>query len=1568
MSLDPTTAQRQIAELKRRQQLRDTAKNQFSQQTSDQIGSSYTYQPWAAPGIHLSNAQVGADQSFQQQLLDLTSKRAIQESDIEKPKKSGWFEKYFYSKAKTGSRWLFAGMQTLPDLVQNAASDIFDSGSEQGGSGPFSSISGWWQSTSLGSMMSDSTKSGSGFFANKEFNELQAERARRYRGEINGHAFTIGRKAAYSVGLEDGLLYNMLSGAIDATVNIGADPTTAVGKTIKAAKYARNAIEVSGETGSLAARVAAGLAGDADELAWNQNATVNWLRGNTKFKNLRDQLASTKSIAGVMDAYGDRIPLEIAVLIADESDPKKIEALLVAAATKLGLSDSSFGVTQEVLEANDKLLGAFRKLSAGMGPTNLSDIPGAKGNLRMLVQRKPLGQGGNRWLTQMPTNQVIIHGTSEQRVQAFRNISNAVNSFGKNISPERKQEIIEKFARSYADGSTRDFFEAQQSFHGVIKELLKANGISDDVIDAAIRGEQNIKAKLRAYFVDETGKHTDGGLARAMLHSGLVDDDDIARMMGGRPTNLDDIRFVGPTASIDFIDRVQILPNFKRINRLAKNPFLRRAMDSKVTRKAVDAADFMQNEIWKTTTLMTMGYVMRNLIDGQMRYALKFSGQGGAIKRLMGKEESQAVGFFRAPLDYISWAMHKKAKGTIMGEDFAAGGLNADEAVEGWVKQQQRAVGAAMLDQTSATDNFIRTGEFVPVEYGPENIDAFAQGVAQQMNRYRRDVISRMLMEGQTYDEVVDYLMSESGAGQANELLDNLQRGVGVTDARNVVMTDPDSGRQLTMRINIKNDADRRQALRIIVEHRYDNAIKHLREDGNEKLRLAFLTGRVGLEDHIVENVEYLRNNMRLVPQASGDDTYRIGSMFEMDSADGAQFWAIDSITTNPSTGELMYRVRRLSNDEAFMGAREEGSELLRQTIKQNAADQLLPKYTIYENYDKVRENADSKLESVVDGWRSVSRWFFNNVSGKAMAKLEKDPIFRQLYYKNVYENVDLLAPAEAKKILGYIDSRAAEAGTTAEKYATKGVIKRLKAQADSTSEATGTAKQLNQYAGRIAGYEMSDILFDAASKSNIEDALRIAAPFGAAWREVFQKWAKLIAEDPAVVLRAQRVYNGLSEAEVAGGDGGFFYKDPVTGENMFTFPFSGELSKFASGGAIEAPLAAPVKRLTMGFNVMPSIGPMAQMAASSFLPDKPMFDDVRDVLLPYGEIKTSVSETLLPKPGWLRKLEGVFTQNTVKSDTVYATTYIDTLRALSTTGKYDLSTEEGKNQLMDDAKDKARWLTIFRAASQFLGPTVGAPQYKIKLQGGDIYAGELVKEFQRLQAENYDTAVGQFLNMFGPEAELYIASKTKAKYGGLEATDEFSNFERGNDEFFNRHKEVAGYFAPEGSEFSFAAWDRQLRSGKRERLSDVEVIRTAQNAIGSFKYRQLRLMYGSYPSEEQRLWLRQQRSLLARQYPGFPEKAVFEVGKLEQFVQRLGEASQYPGVDKLPITNAIKRYLDYRQQAIDSALASGVDMSRSVSAQPLRDWLIAQANQLISEVPSFGRVFDRELAAEIED
>jgi hypothetical protein len=621
-----------------------------------------------------------------------------------------------------------------------------------------------------------------------------------------------------------------------------------------------------------------------------------------------------------------------------------------------------------------------------------------------------------------------------------------------------------------------------------------------------------------------------------------------------------------------------------------------------------------------------------------------------------------------------------------------------------------------------------------------------------------------------------------------------------------------------------------------------------------------------------------------------------------------------------------------------------------------------MPRFTLHEKINEKPEGLNP-----IESWRKISSWFFNNVSAKAMAKFEKDPLFRQQYYNAVGENIDLLAPKEAQKVLDRITMSAAEEGISPENWATKRIIKQLQQQAASSSTEIVTARELSAYAGRIAGKRMGDILFDASTKNNLEDAMRIAAPFGAAWREVMQKYIKVLAEDPTAVLRAQRAYNGLTEV-TAFGDNGLFYKDPVTGEMTFAFPLSGELSKFVTG--VKAPLTAPIKRLTMGFQVMPGLGPVGQFSLNQILPDKPAFDEVANIFLPYGRGKQGESfvSSLVGAPQWLKKLGEAIKADPSKMDSMYATTYVDVMRALSATGKYNLDTEEGKQELLDDAKTKARWMVGFRAASQFIGPTAGSPVYSVKTKQGDIYAGELVKEFQKMQKENYDGAVGNFINTFGEEVGLYISSKTRSVYGGLEATNEFANFERGNSNFFDAYKNTAGYFAPPGSEFSFAAWDRQIQTGKRERLTSREIIETAQKTIGSYKYRQLRLAFGSYPNELQRAWLKNQRQLLSQQYPGFPATASFTVGQLDSFAVELRKAASNSAVQDQPVTSAINEYLDARDQALAAADANGVSLAQSKAAQPLRDYLMAKANALISITPEFSRVFDQKLAPEIED
>jgi hypothetical protein len=197
-------------------------------------------------------------------------------------------------------------------------------------------------------------------------------------------------------------------------------------------------------------------------------------------------------------------------------------------------------------------------------------------------------------------------------------------------------------------------------------------------------------------------------------------------------------------------------------------------------------------------------------------------------------------------------------------------------------------------------------------------------------------------------------------------------------------------------------------------------------------------------------------------------------------------------------------------------------------------------------------------------------------------------------------------------------------------------------------------------------------------------------------------------------------------------------------------FPASGTLAKAITG--LDAPLKAPIERLSQGLQVFPALGPFAQLAASKLIPDTPKTDKIVEVLLPYGRKDIRATGGAIV-PGYAQKLLQALTRDEGKMDTVYANTYVETLRALSASGKYDMGDPDEIKKLQSDAKGKAQWLTAFRALSQFLGPTAGATEFKITTKDGDIFVSELIKQFYALQTKDYDSAVQTFLDQFGDDA-----------------------------------------------------------------------------------------------------------------------------------------------------------------------------------------------------------------------
>ena len=140
---------------------------------------------------------------------------------------------------KPGIRWGTAALDVIPELAQYGVSRAVEAlpgvnleyGQEPQG--------GFWDSTSIGQLISNPEKQGSGFFISEVLREAQAREARARRGLIHGSAFTTGRAAASLFFEPESSAYATVSGAIDALQMIYLpDPTKLITKGLRGATTA----------------------------------------------------------------------------------------------------------------------------------------------------------------------------------------------------------------------------------------------------------------------------------------------------------------------------------------------------------------------------------------------------------------------------------------------------------------------------------------------------------------------------------------------------------------------------------------------------------------------------------------------------------------------------------------------------------------------------------------------------------------------------------------------------------------------------------------------------------------------------------------------------------------------------------------------------------------------------------------------------------------------------------------------------------------------------------------------------------------------------------------------------------------------------------------------------------------------------------------------------------------------------------------------------------------------------------------------------------------------------------
>jgi hypothetical protein len=586
----------------------------------------------------------------------------------------------------------------------------------------------------------------------------------------------------------------------------------------------------------------------------------------------------------------------------------------------------------------------------------------------------------------------------------------------------------------------------------------------------------------------------------------------------------------------------------------------------------------------------------------------------------------------------------------------------------------------------------------------------------------------------------------------------------------------------------------------------------------------------------------------------------------------------------------------------------------------------------------------------------------------KPISTLERSPAFRSYYYDWVEKLAVSLDEASLNKIIDDISSRVDDP----ENYLTPGLWKKLQDLKANPDKLYGTlnADEVSSFASGSALDEYKKTFYNAVERRNGTDIMRLISPFAQQQAEFFGRMARFFTvpvaggalgylPNPDNFRKMQWAVENGREADPDGDGRGIFYKDPSNGRFSVDIPLVGGLVKMATG--ITANLTLPLKGLSPGLDYRPGLGPVMTMTASAILKDVPSQDLIRKFLLPYGE-RTDLSDAFVPS--WATKVYEGITGNT--DGRFFANTYIEVMQALSATGEYDLSDPNEVDRLENDARPRAQALAVLRGFTQFTGPASGDFNIKVAAKGGDYHTVGLATALQALRENNPDTSALRFIEIFGDNAFIYLANKTTSEVGGLGASKEFGNFERNNPELFRIYPDIGGFFGPAGTDFDFEVYTRQLKSGKRRRLTDDEIIDASQKTIGMAFYRDMKRYFGPKMNKDQREYLANYKDQIIAKYPGFG-KMNLDPQETERNIGSLFDAAKRDDLQDNKVAQAVNYYEQVRNLALQEAYRRGFDSLKSPQLGDLHEYLDGYAETLVQQSPDFAKVYERLLSQEFE-
>ena len=617
--------------------------------------------------------------------------------------------------------------------------------------------------------------------------------------------------------------------------------------------------------------------------------------------------------------------------------------------------------------------------------------------------------------------------------------------------------------------------------------------------------------------------------------------------------------------------------------------------------------------------------------------------------------------------------------------------------------------------------------------------------------------------------------------------------------------------------------------------------------------------------------------------------------------------------------------------------------------------------------------------------------------------KLSRSVAFKANYWKKVGE----LAGSTNKQTLNKLIKQAKEAGIDKGTAAERKVFKKITSY-EGQKGGINDIEILDKAAASFALGETKKLLYDVTTRTRLGNSTRALFPFGEAFVEIFTTWGRIVRQERGRPLRRgqQIIQSGSKDGAKFEDDDqkGFFYRDPLTQQEMFNYPGSGLLRKWMfkdlEENGVKVNMPVYLQSINLAANVIPGFGPTITVPAA-FLNEKfkifkpegiAQFILFGDFSPPRAGTPGEIGTALVPFPSYARKFATAFIQNTDETKRMFNNTTIEVYKALLLAGEISDESPVQAQKGLDLAADYAQNIIMFRAFAQWVGPAGPvSPKYEISDKTGNFFLFEtLAQEWRDISnsAGNIDEAMTEFTTRFGFDPIAIATAKTET-IKKRPITADGAEWERENPDLVDKFDLTYGFLIDEtDSEFSYDAYWNQIVEGERAPRTPEQWQRAKNILLGNLEF-EAWLIKNDLVNKTDKVSTaakRNKKADIASRYYGYGLSIPGSTKKpeLDEIIMELYtwfDPVTYeiiPELKQQPVAQALVEYIKERDKVIEVttniAGSNYLPTSFRTSAKlvPFRKHLRNVKSQIGVKYPEakalLQEVFERELRAEYED